>query len=181
MRQETYRFALDQASAELRDIVAKFESLRSRKEQIEAVVEALRPFIGLQTQTSAIETNPVVEYAEPQYVETPQADLQYDEPAYIEPAYTEPAYVETVIEQTAPEPQFTFMQISGPGMEITTTESAPVTLEAKEIPESAHVLDEATAEQIAYFRQPSADPFQRRIDDALWGWQQRPEGLLSPI
>jgi hypothetical protein len=42
-------------------------------------------------------------------------------------------------------------------------------------------MDEATPEQVAYFRQPSADPFQRRIDDALWGWQQRPEGLLSPI
>ena len=48
-------------------------------------------------------------------------------------------------------------------------------------PEPVHVLAEATAEQVAYFRQPTADPFQRRIDDALWGWQQRPEGLLSPI
>ena len=124
MRQETYRFALDQASAELRDIVVKFEALRSRKEQIEAVVEALRPFIGLQAETTTIETSPVVEIPEP------------------------------VIEQPSPEPQFT---------------------------EPVHAFEEASAEQIAYFRQPSADPFQRRIDDALWGWQQRPEGLLSPI
>ena len=47
MRQETYRFALDEASQELHGIVAQFEALRSRKEQIEKVVEALRPFIGL--------------------------------------------------------------------------------------------------------------------------------------
>jgi|SRR5215831_8718427 len=151
MRQETYRFALDQASAELRDIVVKFEALRSRKEQVEAVVEALRPFIGLQAETTTIETSPVIEIPEP------------------------------VIEQPSPEPQFTFMQVSGPGMEVTTTESAPEFVEPEQIPEPVHALEEATAEQIAYFRQPSADPFQRRIDDALWGWQQRPEGLLSPI
>lgn len=181
MRQETYRFALDQASAELRDIVAKFEALRSRKEQVEAVVEALRPFIGLQTATTTVETSPVVQYAEPHYVEPQYEESQHAQPAYTEPAYAEPAYVEPVIEQPTPEPQFTFMQISGPGMEITTTESAPAAFEAEEIPEPVHALEEATAEQIAYFRQPSADPFQRRIDDALWGWQQRPEGLLSPI
>ena len=52
---------------------------------------------------------------------------------------------------------------------------------AESVPELVHVLDDATPEQVAYFRQPSADPFQKRIDDALWGWQQRPEGLLSPI
>lgn len=154
MRQETYRFALDQASAELRDIVTEFEALRSRKEQIEAVVEALRPFIGLQAETIAptIETSPIVEYAEP------------------------------VIEQPlSPEPQFTFMQVSGPGMEVTTTEPVEEYVEPEQVPEPVHALEEATAEQIAYFRQPTADPFQRRIDDALWGWQQRPEGLLSPI
>ena len=64
-------------------------------------------------------------------------------------------------------------------MEVTTTE--PALAEDEQVPEPVHVLEEATAEQIAYFRQPTADPFQRRIDDALWGWQQRPEGLLSPI
>ena len=151
MRQETYRFALDQASAELRDIVVKFEALRSRKEQVEAVVEALRPFIGLQAETTTLETSPAVEIPEP------------------------------VLEQPSPEPQFTFMQISSPGMEVVSTEPAPEEVVPEQVLEPVHAMEEATAEQIAYFRQPSADPFQRRIDDALWGWQQRPEGLLSPI
>lgn len=151
MRQETYRFALDQATAELHEIVVEFEALRSRKEQIEAVVEALRPFIGLQAETTTIETRPALELPEP------------------------------VVEQPSPEPQFTFMQVSGPGMEVVSTEPAPAAVEAEMVPEPVHAMEEATAEQIAYFRQPSADPFQRRIDDALWGWQQRPEGLLSPI
>jgi hypothetical protein len=153
MRQETYRFALDEATAELRDIVIQFEALRSRKEQIEQVVEALRPFIGLQAETPTIETSaPAVEFIAP------------------------------AVEEPSPEPQFTFMQISGPGMEIAKTEPAPVEVEPEPVLEPVAVhADEATAEQIAYFRQPTADPFQRRIDDALWGWQQRPEGLLSPI
>lgn len=157
MRQETYRFALDEATKELHGIVAQFEALRSRKEQIEIVVEALRPFIGLhsETATTIIEASaPIAEFVAP------------------------------AIEQPSPEPQFTFMQVSGPGMEIVTSEPTPVEVE----PELEPVLEavavhteDATEEQIAYFRQPSADPFQRRIDDALWGWQQRPEGLLSPI
>lgn len=157
MRQETYRFALDEATKELHGIVAQFEALRSRKEHIEIVVEALRPFIGLhsETATTIIEASaPIAEFVAP------------------------------AIEQPSPEPQFTFMQVSGPGMEIVTSEPTPVEVE----PELEPVLEavavhteDATEEQIAYFRQPSADPFQRRIDDALWGWQQRPEGLLSPI
>jgi len=157
MRQETYRFALDEATKELHDIVEQFEALRSRKEHIEAVVEALRPFIGLHAEaaTTTIEASaPIAEFVAP------------------------------AIEQPSPEPQFTFMQVSGPGMEVVSTEPAPVAFEPEPEPVLEAVAvhaDDATAEQIAYFRQPTADPFQRRIDDALWGWQQRPEGLLSPI
>ena len=154
MRQETYQFALDQATAEFRDIVTQFESLKARKEQIEMVVEALRPFIGLQGEAPTVVAS--AEYAAPE----------------IEPIAA-PA--------PEPEPQFTFMQISGPGMEIAKKEPAPVAV-VEQVLETVHTpQDEATPEQVAYFRQPSADPFQRRIDDALWGWQQRPEGLLSPI
>ena len=158
MRQETYRFALDEATKELHGIVEQFEALRSRKEQIEAVVEALRPFIGLQAET----TTPATTFETSALV----SEL-----------------VAPVIEEPSPEPQFTFMQISGPGMEVTATEPAiEVEPEPEPVLETVAVhTDEATAEQIAYFRQPAADPFQRRIDDALWGWQQRPEGLLSPI
>jgi hypothetical protein len=159
MRQETYRFALDEATKELHGIVEQFEALRSRKEQIEQVVEALRPFIGLHSETPTVTTT--IEAS------APIAEL-----------------VAPVIEQPSPEPQYTFMQISGPGMEVVSSEPAPVEIEPEPEPVLETVAvhsDEATAEQIAYFRQPAADPFQRRIDDALWGWQQRPEGLLSPI
>ncbi|HEY2471813.1 MAG TPA: hypothetical protein VGI45_28765 [Terracidiphilus sp.] len=148
MRQETYRFALDEAAAELRGIVTQFEALKARKEQIEHVLEVLRPFLDLQAEATTVEMSA---------------------------AYTAPE-----VEEAAPEPQFTFMQVSAPGMEIVKTEPAPVEV-AEQVPELVHALDEATPEQVAYFRQPTADPFQRRIDDALWGWQQRPEGLLSPI
>jgi len=146
MRQETYRFALDEASAELRDILQQFDALRLRKEQIEKVVEALKPFLSLQT-----EMTPVV---------------------------SEVAYAVPETEQPASEPiQFTYM--SGPSTE------PVVEITAQEIVEPVPVLalvgEEEESEQAVFFRQPSPDPFQRRIDDALWGWQQRPEGLLSPI
>jgi len=153
MRQETYRFALDEATTELQGIVTQFESLKARKEQIEKIVEALRPFIGLQADTPTVEASAAIVPA------APEVEHQTFEPV-----------------------GYTFMQISGPGMEVTSTEPAVVHIvEEEQVPEPVHAMAEATAEQVAYFRQPSADPFQRRIDDALWGWQQRPEGLLSPI
>jgi hypothetical protein len=160
MRQETYRFALDEASAELRGIVAQFEALKAKKEQIEKVVEALRPFIGLQSETPTVEA--VASYAA---------------------AETTAAVAAPEIEQAVSEPvEFTFMQVSGPGMEVSKSEPAHVAeIEEEQVLEPVHAMAEATPEQVAYFRQPTADPFQRRIDDALWGWQQRPEGLLSPI
>jgi hypothetical protein len=45
MTQETYRFAFEEANAELGDILAQFEQLRLRKTQMEQVVEALRPLL----------------------------------------------------------------------------------------------------------------------------------------
>ena len=154
MRQETYRFALDEATAELRDIVTQFEALKAKKEQIEKVVEALRPFIGLQAETPTVEASTSAS----EFTKAPEIEQPVSEPV-----------------------EFTFMQVSGPGMEVT-KKSEPAHVEVVEqVPEPVHAMAEATAEQVAYFRQPSADPFQRRIDDALWGWQQRPEGLLSPI
>jgi hypothetical protein len=163
MRQDTYRFALDEAAAELRGIVAQFETLKAKKEQIEQVVEALRPFIGLQAET------PTVEASTAYSAETSEA-------------FTAPEFIAPEIEQAVSEPvEFTFMQVTGPGMEVTKSEPAHAVQMEEQVPEPVHAMAEATAEQVAYFRQPSADPFQRRIDDALWGWQQRPEGLLSPI
>jgi len=165
MRQETYRFALDQATEELNNIVTQFESLKAKKEQIEKIVEALRPFIGLQSETATVEAS---------------ASFFAQEFA---PA---PVVEQAVVEQAVPEEpiEFTFMQVTGPGMQVEKSEPVIVEThveETEQVLEPVHAMDEATAEQVAYFRQPSADPFQRRIDDALWGWQQRPEGLLSPI
>jgi len=165
MRQETYRFALDQATEELNNIVTQFESLKAKKEQIEKIVEALRPFIGLQSETTTVEAS---------------ASFFAQE---FSPA---PVVEQAVVEQAVPEEpiEFTFMQVTGPGMQVEKSEPVIVEThveETEQVLEPVHAMDEATAEQVAYFRQPSADPFQRRIDDALWGWQQRPEGLLSPI
>jgi hypothetical protein len=47
MRQGTYRFAYEEAAAELKGIVVRFDQLRSRKERVERIVEALRPFADL--------------------------------------------------------------------------------------------------------------------------------------
>ncbi len=46
MKQEAYRFAFDEANAELTQILGEFEALRVRKDRIEKVVEALKPLAG---------------------------------------------------------------------------------------------------------------------------------------
>ncbi len=46
MRQEVYRVAFDEASAELSEILSKFEQLRLRKDRIEKVVDALKPLVA---------------------------------------------------------------------------------------------------------------------------------------
>lgn len=43
MNKEAYRFAFDEANAELNAIMGEFEQLRMRKERVEKVVEALKP------------------------------------------------------------------------------------------------------------------------------------------
>lgn len=55
MKQEVYRFAYDEANAELTQILAEFEQLRQRKDRIEKVVEALKPLAGAETQAAASE------------------------------------------------------------------------------------------------------------------------------
>jgi len=173
MRQETYRFALDEAAAELRDIVTQFEALKAKKEQIEKIVEALRPFIGLHAETSTAEASSAFFATEANTAFSAEVSAAFTAKAHEVVAAPE-------IEQAVSEPiEFTFMQVTGPGMEIAKEAARSEVVE--QVPEPVHVLEDATPEQVAYFRQPSADPFQRRIDDALWGWQQRPEGLLSPI
>jgi hypothetical protein len=43
---EVYRVAFDEASAELNEILVKFEQLRTRKDRLEKVVEALKPLLA---------------------------------------------------------------------------------------------------------------------------------------
>jgi hypothetical protein len=60
MRQEVYRVAFDEASAELSEILAKFEQLRVRKDRIEKVVEALKPLMASEAQAVAAERSQAV-------------------------------------------------------------------------------------------------------------------------
>lgn len=46
MTQDTYRFAYEEANAELGEIMGQFEQLRLRKAQMEQVVEALKPLLS---------------------------------------------------------------------------------------------------------------------------------------
>lgn len=55
MKQEVYRFAYEEASSELTEIVGEFEQLRLRKERIEKVMEALKPFAGPDVQGAAVD------------------------------------------------------------------------------------------------------------------------------
>jgi hypothetical protein len=47
MRQEVYRVAMDEASAELSEILARFEQMRVRKDRLEKVVDALKPLVSV--------------------------------------------------------------------------------------------------------------------------------------
>jgi hypothetical protein len=53
MNKEVYRFAFDEANAELTQIVGEFEQLRQRKERVEKVVEALKPLAGVDAQAAS--------------------------------------------------------------------------------------------------------------------------------
>jgi hypothetical protein len=57
MNKEAYRFAFDEANAELAAIVGEFEQLRQRKERVEKVVEALKPLAGIEGQPAPERTN----------------------------------------------------------------------------------------------------------------------------
>ena len=53
-RKEIYRVAFDAVNSELTEIIAEFEKLRIRKEQIERLVVVLRPLIGEEENAGAI-------------------------------------------------------------------------------------------------------------------------------
>ena len=72
MKQEAYRFAYEEASAELGSILGQFEQLRLQKEQIERVVAALKPFLDLEADPTALTEQ--VEYAQPEPFEYAQPE-----------------------------------------------------------------------------------------------------------
>ncbi len=68
MTQDTFRFAYEEANAELREILAQFEQLRLRKVQMEQVVEALRPLLS---EAPAVAIAAEIQTAEPAPVAEP--------------------------------------------------------------------------------------------------------------
>jgi hypothetical protein len=101
MTQDTYRFAYEEANAELQEILNQFERLRLRKTQMELVVEALQPLLSdvpqittaaevresesvpfLVQQTAEIAPAPMTQ-AEPVPVPVPVAEA-YEEPEMVE-------------------------------------------------------------------------------------------------
>lgn len=95
MTQETYRFAYEEANAELREILAHFEVLQARKEQMEQVVEALK--IVLSSEERAEASNEIageqIPFIVHQSVEILSGNKSEPMP---EPAYEpEPAYAES--------------------------------------------------------------------------------------
>lgn len=69
MRQDVYRVALDEASSELNDILARFDQLRQRKDRLEKIVEALKPLVVSNDQRSvaAVEASAVKPVAIPEF------------------------------------------------------------------------------------------------------------------
>jgi hypothetical protein len=138
MRDETYKIAYEEALAELRDIVIQYEVLRLRKERIEHVVTALRPFIGMDS--------------------VPGAPVVLSTPDPVREAVSEPV-------------SYSYLQAGEQSQGAARSESERITAKLRSGQESV-------AEPVAFASDSSLDPFQRRIDDALWGWR-RPATVMS--
>lgn len=98
MRQEVYRVAYDEASAELSEILAKFDQLRLRKDRIEKVVEALKPLLN-GVETPVVKTERPMPVAEQRPAPAPAA-----EPANLvsaAPALSGPTPVPYPVQQAA--------------------------------------------------------------------------------
>jgi hypothetical protein len=81
MRQEVYRVAYDEASAELSEILGKFEQLRLRKDRMEKVVEALKPLVAMESPAFSSERSSygaeVVAHAAPEPVQQAPSPIPY--------------------------------------------------------------------------------------------------------
>ncbi|HWT65158.1 MAG TPA: hypothetical protein VN151_03520 [Terracidiphilus sp.] len=90
MTQDTYRFAYEEANAELREILEQFEQLRLRKTQMELVIEALRPMLS-DAPAAAIAAEVQPAEVAPFLVSESQETI--DEPAPAVEAFEEPELV----------------------------------------------------------------------------------------
>ena len=93
MTQDTYRFAFEEANAELQEIAGQFENLRVRKEQVEQVIEVLRPLLSDASETESVT---VQQTADPAPFLVQQAVVE----AVLEPA------LEAVMPEPMPEPVY---------------------------------------------------------------------------
>jgi hypothetical protein len=74
MTQDTFRFAYDEANAELNEILDRFEQLQARKDQIEKIVEALKPLLANGATTEATAPMQVTE-STPFLVQQPMEEV----------------------------------------------------------------------------------------------------------
>jgi hypothetical protein len=93
MTQETYRFAYEEANAELREILGQFEVLQARKDQMEQVVAALKVVLEqasaetssvLQTEHVPFLVHQSVEIVQEAHAERAPEPVFEPEPAYVE-------------------------------------------------------------------------------------------------
>ncbi len=89
MTQETYRFAYEEANAELREILGQFKALEARKEQMEQVVEALKVVLSRESSIDSAAGSEQVPFLVPQSAEQQQPVELAAEPAEAEPAFAE--------------------------------------------------------------------------------------------
>lgn len=139
MRQETYRFAFDEAHAELRDITEQYEQLLSRKEQVEKVLAALRPFLEMGGEVAIAEEMPHTIHT-PEYKSMLAAQEQAD----------------TAIAEF----------IAAESMHTELNDAFHLTLGAEPVVKPM-MEPELEPEPEPALADMSADPFQRRIDDVL--------------
>ncbi len=93
MTQETYRFAFEEATSELREIAVQFEVLCVRKEQVEQVIEALRPLMNDGQIAESIADKQIVPEQAPFLVQSPVLETVPVLEAVAEPE-AEAVYVE---------------------------------------------------------------------------------------
>jgi hypothetical protein len=149
MKSETYRAACEQARAELKDIMVEFESLRTRKEQIERMIAVLEPLSGPECGVSSLLAHEI----EMQSVAVPVAEEIHE---LVHAGAEEAA--------TAQQPAETYVPM------FTLVESKPKANEwaqSEEMPGLDQSGDQEEPEPVFKAEEVSADPIKRRIANAL--------------